>query len=211
MQAELTEAATPVAREAALRKPADKSEAVALLTPMPALNQEPSANPDNAAPKRRPTGADSMVQVSKLTYVEIEAATMSAQPPLPGRIIYAQMVHQDPSYGAVSVTTEARLAAGVSLSNMGRPIPPEFAFNFERLHALMRDAGWASLPPDSRVAYAFDLSEVSEISNFKQIEGIQIPGMEEQLARIFVISPARFGADPIPVSCTIQFVPVSNR
>jgi TonB family protein len=134
---------------------------------------------------------------------------------LPGTVPqFMNIVHQDPLFGAVLIVVSPMV--GVSPSE--RFFPPQFAFDIERLHDLMKAAGWESVQQPTGgfttgagSVYSFVLNEAGEISKVQYVKGIQIPGMEDSLARTRIVALGRRGADFIPVSCTIQFLRVPGK
>jgi TonB family protein len=134
---------------------------------------------------------------------------------IPGTVPqFMYIVHQDTLYGAIMIAVSPMV--GVSPSE--RFFPPQFAFDIEGLNDLMRAAGWESIPRQTGTptmgmgaVYSFVLNETGEISKVQYVKGIQIPGMEDSLARTRIVALGRRGADFIPVSCTIQFLPAPSK
>ncbi len=136
-------------------------------------------------------------------------------------------INTDPFYGSISV---ALTPAGEIAPAFGESFfPPQFAFDIERLHSLMKAGGWDSVRAEESLpsgvvlpsgvafvvapgsVYSFTLTEAGEISNVQRTRGIDIPGMEQELSRTRVVASGRRGANAIPVNCTISFFPARNR
>jgi TonB family protein len=136
-------------------------------------------------------------------------------------------INADPFYGSISValTPVGETAPAISESFF----PPQFAFDIERLHSLMKAGGWDSVRAEetspsgmvlpSGVAfvvapgsvYTFTLNEAGQILNVQRTRGIDIPGMEQELSHTLVVASGRRGSTAIPVNCTISFFPARNR
>jgi TonB family protein len=134
---------------------------------------------------------------------------------------YMVTINRDPFFGAIVLSVafggETAPAIGESF------IPPQLAFDIERLHSLMKAAGWDSVQAEETspsgaifagapgAVYTFALNPAGAISNVQRTRGIDIPGMEQELSRTRVAAPGRRGANNIPINCTLTFVPARSR
>jgi TonB family protein len=141
----------------------------------------------------------------------------------PGRVQYVATIYRDPVFGDISIDMSASTAGESGQISGAAFFPPQFAFDIERLHSLMKAGGWDSVPteevsPSGMVfagapgaVYTFALSDAGEISKVQRIRGIDITGMEQALAHTRVIASGRLGANHISMNCTISFLPVNPK